>query len=210
LVAEGRAELEKLKAKFVAESAKRIGKVVTTHLKGEMSQLKEDIKVARENNFGRKLYEAFASEFSVTYLNDKAETRKLLKAITDKDQQLAESKAKIAKAQQLIESKEREVRMIKESTQRTKIMEELTSTLNEEKAEVMKSLLESVQTPKLKQAFDKYLPAVLTTGTTQQKTTKTVVTESLVEVTGNKSAKKDVVDTQERDNVIDIKRLAGL
>jgi len=37
-----------------------------------------------------------------------------------------------------------------------------------------------------------------------------MVTESLVEVTGNKSAKKDVQDTQERDNVIDIKRLAGL
>jgi hypothetical protein len=210
LVAEGRAQLEKLKAKFVAESAKKINTIVTTHLKGEMSQLKEDIKIARENNFGRKLYEAFASEFSVTYLNDKAETRKLLKALTDKDQQLAESKAKFAKAKQLIENKEREVRMIKESTQRTQILDELTSTLNEEKAEVMKSLLESVQTPKLKQAFDKYLPAVLNTGTTQTKSSKTMVTESLVEVTGNKSAKKDVVDTQERDNVIDIKRLAGL
>ncbi len=210
LVAEGRAQLEKLKAKFVAESAKKINSIVTTHLKGEMSQLKEDIKIARENNFGRKLYEAFASEFSVTYLNDKAETRKLLKALTDKDQQLAESKTRFAKAKQLIESKEREVRMIKESTQRTKVLDELTSTLNEEKSEVMKSLLESVQTPKLKQAFDKYLPAVLNTGATQTKTDKSMVTESLVEVTGNKSAKKDVQDTQERDNVIDIKRLAGL
>jgi hypothetical protein len=30
------------------------------------------------------------------------------------------------------------------------------------------------------------------------------------EITGDKSAKQDVVETEERDNVIDIKRLAGL
>jgi hypothetical protein len=36
-----------------------------------------------------------------------------------------------------------------------------------------------------------------------------MVSES-VAITGDKSAKKTEVETQERDNVIDIKRLAGL
>jgi hypothetical protein len=210
LVAEGRAQLEKLKAKFVAESAKKINAIVTTHIKGEMSQLKEDIKLAKENNFGRKIYEAFAGEFSVTYLNDKAETRKLMNSLIEKDTKLAESFEKLQQAQKLIETKDREVRIIKESTQRAKVLDELTSTLNEEKAQVMKSLLESVQTPKLKVAFDKYLPAVLNTGA-QAKPAKTVISESLVEVTGNKSAKNNKeVDMSDKDNVIDIKRLAGL
>jgi hypothetical protein len=210
LVAEGRKQLDKLKAKFVAESAKKINTIVTTHIKGELTQLKEDIKIARENNFGRKIYEAFAGEFSVTYLNDKAETRKLMNSLVEKDQRLAESVAKLQQAQKLIESKEREVRIIKESAQRNQILDDLVSTLNEEKAEVMKSLLESVQTPKLKAAFDKYLPAVLNTGS-QPKAAKAVITESLVEVTGDKSAKKTTeVDYAEKDNVIDIKRLAGL
>jgi hypothetical protein len=210
LVAEGRKQLEKLKAKFVAESAKKINTIVTTYIKGEMTQLKEDIKAAKENNFGRKIYEAFAGEFSVTYLNDKAETRKLMNSLLEKDKKLAESAVKIQQAQKLIESKEREVRIIKESTQRTKILDDLVSTLNEEKAQVMKSLLESVQTPKLKVAFDKYLPAVLNTGN-QSRTEKSVITESLVEVTGNKSAKNTKeVDMSDKDNVIDIKRLAGL
>lgn len=210
LVAEGRDQLEKLKAKFVAESAKKINTIVTTHIKGEMSQLKEDIKSAKENNFGRKIYEAFASEFSVTYLNDKAETRKLMNQLLEKDKQLSESIAKLQETQKLVETKEREVRIIKESTQRAKVIEDLTSTLNEEKATVMKSLLESVQTPKLKAAFDKYLPAVLNTGA-QAKPAKTVISESLVEVTGDKSAKKIAeVDHTDKDNVIDIKRLAGL
>ena len=210
LVAEGRAQLEKLKAKFVAESAQKINKIVTSHIKGEMSQLKEDIKSAKENNFGRKIYEAFASEFSVTYLNDKAETRKLMNSLLEKDKQLAESIEKLQEVQKLVETREREVRIIKESTQRAKVIEDLTSTLNEEKADVMKSLLESVQTPKLKAAFDKYLPAVLNTGA-QAKPAKAVISESLVEVTGDKSAKKIAeVDTSDKDNVIDIKRLAGL
>lgn len=209
LVAEGRSQLEALKARFVAESAKRMNAVVTSHLKGELSQLKEDIKVARENDFGRRLFEAFAGEFSTTHLNEKSETRKLMQALAEKDHQLAEAKQIIGQTQKLVETKEREVRIIRESTQREKVMGDLLSTLNAEKASVMKSLLESVQTPRLQAAFDKYLPAVLNTGSEKQ-TQKTIIAESVSEVTGNKSAKKVEVDIEERDNVIDIKRLAGL
>jgi hypothetical protein len=210
LVAEGRKQIEALKSKFVAESAKRVSNIVTSHLKGELSQLKEDIKVARQNNFGRKIYESFASEFSVTYLNDKAETRKVMKALAHKDQQLAEATSKLHQAAKLVESKNREVRIIKESTQREQTMGQLLSTLNEEKASVMKSLLESVQTPKLQAAFDKYLPAVLNTGA-DSRPAKAKTHSVIVEATGNKTAQvQSEVDMLEKDNVIDIKRLAGL
>ena len=212
LVAEGRKQLELLKNKFVTESSKRINSVVTSHLKGEIGQLKEDITVARENNFGRKIFEAYASEFSSTHLNEKAETRSLLAQLEDKDRQLAESTVMISKAKTLIESKDREVRIIKESNERNKVLGDLLVTLNEEKASLMKTLLESVQTPRLKDAFDKYLPAVLNNGSEKSATKKAVITESVKEVTGDKAAIKPKVedDTQHRDNVIDIKRLAGL
>jgi hypothetical protein len=212
LVAEGRQKLEALKAKFIAESAKRVSGAISSHLKGELSQLKEDIKTARENNFGRKLFEAFASEYSVTYLNDKAEARKLMSAVEAKEKALAEATAKVEEAKKLVESKDREVRIIKESTQREKEMEKLLSPLNKEKAEVMKALLESVQTPKLKSAFDKYLPAVLNTGS-EKAGAKTALTESVIkEVTGDKeTAKKEVEkDPEVQNNLIDFKRLAGL
>ena len=209
LVAEGRQQLERLKSRFVSESAKRLNTVVTSHLKGELGQLKEDIKVARENNFGRRIFESFASEFSVTHLNDKAETRKLMNALQLKDQQLAESMTVLNQSKKLIESKEREVRIIKESNQREKMMSDLLAPLNAEKASVMKDLLESVQTPKLQSTFDKYLPAVLNNGT-EKKANKPMLRESVQEVTGDKSAVKQEVDMEQRDNVIDIKRLAGL
>lgn len=208
LVAEGRSQLQALKQRFVVESAKKMNESVAKHLKGEISQLKEDIKIARENDFGRRIFESFASEYSGTYLNDKAETRKLMQKLQAKDQQLAESIKQVDQAKKLIESKEREVRIIKESNQRQKVMDELLSTLNEEKAKVMKDLLESVQTPRLQAAFDKYLPAVLNNITERKESKKPVLSESKA-ITGDKSAVKQV-EVEDRSNVIDLKRLAGL
>jgi hypothetical protein len=208
LVAEGRKQLEALKAKFVTESAKRMNAAVTSHLKGELSALKEDIVAARENTFGRKMFEAFASEFSVTHLNEKAETRKLVAALAEKDEKLVEATQILSQAKKLVEGKDKEIRMVNESNQRKKVLDELLSPLNDEKAKLMTSLLESVQTTKLNATFEKYLPAVLNSGA--QKPIKKVSGSMITEVTGDKSAKKDEVDVEERDNVIDIKRLAGL
>jgi hypothetical protein len=103
LVAEGRKQMAKLQKRFVAESGARLNAVVTTQLKGELGQLKEDIKSARENAFGRRLFEAFASEFSVTHLNEKAETRKLVAQLAVKNKRLAESINTIKKAKTLCE-----------------------------------------------------------------------------------------------------------
>jgi hypothetical protein len=209
LVAEGREKLQALKAKFVAESAKKVSHAVSSHLKGELSQLKEDIQIARENTFGRKIFETFASEFSTTYLNDKAETRNIVKTLESKEQELAKSKAQLAEARKVLENKDREVQIIKESISREKAMEEILAPLNKEKAQVMRSLLESVQTPKLKSAFDKYLPAVLNTGS--EKKAKAPLTESVSVVDGNKSATQaKEVESEGNSNVIDLKRLAGL
>ena len=210
LVAEGRAQLEQLKARFVSESGKRVNEAVSKHLRGEISQLKEDIQSARENDFGRRIFESFATEFSSTYLNSKAETRKLMATLENTEQQLAESNKKIIKAQQLIESKEREVRIITESNNRTKVMDELLGSLNEEKATVMRSLLESVQTPKLQKAFDKYLPAVLNNITERKESKKTVLSESVGAVTGDKTTTTKQVEEESRDNVIDLRPLAGI
>ena len=208
LVAEGKKQLEALKQRFVVESALRMNQTVTKHLKGEISQLREDIKTARENDFGRRIFESFASEYSGTYLNDKAETRKLLTQLQAKDVQLAESIKTISNAKKLIETKEREVRIIKESNVRQKTMDELLGTLNEEKASIMRDLLESVQTPRLQVAFDKYLPAVLNNINEKKENKKPVLSEGK-EVTGDKTAIKQV-EVEPRDNVIDIRRLAGL
>jgi hypothetical protein len=181
---------------------------VTNKLESEMTQLKEDIQIARENMFGRRLFEAFASEFAVTHLNENKEIAKLAS-------QLDEAKALVAEARQvaeekavLVESKEKEIKIIKESADRRDTMAKLLKPLNKEKAAVMSELLESVQTDKLQSAFDKYLPAVLNNSSVKPVAEKSVMlAESRTAVTGDKSAKNEVAhDT----NVIELRRLAGL
>ena len=207
LVREARAKLETLKTRFVKESADKMSQAVSRHLKAELTQLQEDIKVARENNFGRRIFEAYASEFGATHLNEKAEVRKLYSALSRKDQQLAEAIKLTQKAKVVVESKERELRMIKESNERDSTMEMLLSPLNKEKRDVMRNLLESVQTNRLKNAFEKYLPAVL-----EDRSVKAskVITENVSSVTGDKTVPTQNVDQEDRSNVIDLKRLAGL
>jgi hypothetical protein len=208
LVREARGQLQGLKARFVKESAQKMSQAVSQHLKTELGQLHEDIKVARENNFGRRIFEAYAAEFGATHLNEKAEVRKLQNTIAAREQQLSEAIKLSRRAKVLVESKEREIRMINESNVRQNTLEELLSPLNEEKRETMRNLLESVQTARLKNAFEKYLPAVLAEGKSAK--ARQVIVENVSEVTGNKTAHRPDDDTADNSNVIAIKRLAGL
>ena len=208
LVAEAKEKLAELQTAFVKRSAGLVKEAVAKNLGSELSQLKEDIQAARENMFGRRLFEAFASEFAVTHLNENKEFQKLQAQLAKKDAIIAESKKAIAEKEALVESKEREVRVITESVSRKEMMSELLKPLNKEKADVMSSLLESVQTAKLQAAYDKYLPAVLNNASVKP-TEKKVIAESRVEVTGDKSAKANVT-TETSNNVVELKRLAGL
>ena len=205
LVREARGKLEQLKSRFVKESAHKMSQAVSRHLKAELNQLQEDIKIARENNFGRRIFEAYALEFGATHLNEKAEVRKLHDVIAEQDQKLRKAIDITRTAKAVVESKERELRIIKESNERESTMDELLRPLNKDKQEVMRNLLESVQTPRLKNAFEKYLPAVLEDRSVKG---RKVIAESVTSVTGDKTTVPSV--SEDRSNVIDLKRLAGL
>jgi len=207
LVREAKSKLAELQKTFVAKSSALVKESVANKLESELTQLKEDIQIARENNFGRRLFEAFASEFAITHLNENTEIAKLTKALEQKEQQIAEARQAAEEKAALVESKDREIKIIKESQERKQSMNELLKPLNKEKQAVMSQLLENVQTDRLKSAFEKYLPAVLNNSVAPQ-AEKTVLAESRVEVTGDKSAKVSV--ETDYNNVVEIKRLAGL
>ena len=205
LVKEAKEKFAEVKAKFVAKSADIVKETVSKKLSEEISQLKEDIQSARENHFGRKLFEAFANEYSNSYLNEKSETAKLMKIVAEKEEQLAEAKKTITEKTTLVESKEAEVSKAKDEAKRVAVMNELLAPLGKDKKAIMSELLESVQTEKLHTAFDKYLPAVM-----EDKTPKTAKKQALnegTEVTGNKEVKETV---EEKSNLIELRKLAGL
>lgn len=204
LVREAKTHLNKVKKDFVQRSAALVSETVGKTLTQEISQLKEDIDTARKNDFGRKLFEAFANEYSHSYLNEKSETAKLLKVVDAKDRQLAEAKQIAAKAIKLSESKTNEIKVITESNSRKEKINSLISPLSKDQQNIMMDLLESVQTAKLSAAFDKYLPAVID-GNSPAK--KAVLSEAK-EITGNRQQNDVKADAD--SNVVDIKRLAGL
>lgn len=208
LIAGAKEKLAELQQNFIARSAELVKESITKKLESEMTQLKEDINMARENMFGRQIFEAFASEFAVTHLNENKEIKKLQAVVEAKERALAEAKEQVSKAAMIVESREKEIRVIKESAERKEIMSQLLKPLNKEKAAVMSDLLESVQTAKLQSAYDKYLPAVLN-NTVQKQAQKSMLAESRVEVTGDKAAKSNVIDNGV-NNVVELKRLAGL
>jgi hypothetical protein len=203
LVRESKAKFEEVKKDFIAHSAAIIESTVTKGLRAEMTQLKEDIESARRNDFGRRIFESFASEYAASHLNEKSETVKLMQVIQQKEIELEEAAKIVVQAKQLAESKEAQVRVLKESTQRKDVLNELLGPLVGDKRIVMSELLESVQTDKLYAAYDKYLPAVLDSGA---RTSRKTLTES-TEITGNKQVPSFSEKTAE---LTDIRRLAGL
>lgn len=203
LVKEAKIQFEQVKRKFIERSSKVVEGIVSKQLTTEMHQLKEDIESAKQNNFGRRLFEAFAQEYSISYLNEKSETSKLLKIIEKKDRELSEAKNAIAEKATIVESKEREIRVAKDLMERKAVMAEMLAPLGADKREVMQQLLESVKTPKLRDAYNKYLPAVIEG---EKKIVKKQAIMESTEVTGDKEIKPEVG----LDNILDIRKLAGL
>jgi hypothetical protein len=203
LVREAKSKFEDIKQAFIKRSAQVVETTVTKKLTTEIKQLKEDIENSRNNDFGRRIYEAFAQEFSSSFLNEKSETSKLLKIIQKKEQELSEATQKIAEKNNLVESTQREIRVTKDLMERKSAMAEMLAPLSADKREIMKDLLESVPTKKLNESFEKYLPAVMEGDKKVSK--KPVLTEGAV-VTGDREAKPEVG----LDNILDIRKLAGL
>jgi len=206
LVREGREAFLQMKEQFVKRAAQLVETTVEKTLSKEIGQLKEDIESARRNDFGRKLFEAFANEYQTSYLNEKSETSRLLKVIDTKELELAAAKNAVAEARVITESKERENKLLKESQERQIVINELIAPLASNQKAIMKELLESTNTVKLRSSFEKYLPAVIAGDAPQRK--KQALVEAK-EVTGNKQT-NSVSSSKEDSNIVDIRRLAGI
>jgi hypothetical protein len=214
LIKESREKFAALKTGFITKSAKVVESAITNGIHREMTQLKEDIAHARKNDFGRRIFESFASEYAASHLNEKSETAKLLKVVQEKEAELAEAAKIVAETQKLVESRETQLKIAKDIAERKEIMGELLGPLNGDKRSIMKELLESVQTEKLMTAYDKYLPAVMEGGVPQKKQALTEAAASVPSqqkeaITGDKQAQQ-IGGEEKSAEIFDIRRLAGL
>lgn len=210
LVREAKSKFKEVKKNFVKRSSRAVAEIVSENLTREISTLKEDIELARRNDFGRKIFEAFSTEYTNSYLNEKSETAKLLKIVKLKEKQLREARQIAHKTKTLAENVTRQKKKLMESMSREKTIQELIAPLNYEQKGIMTDLLETVQTSRLQSAFDKYLPTVI--GSKNPAKRKAILSEA-TEITGNRDVNSQNFYSRQADagtNVFDIKRLAGL
>ena len=186
-----------MKEAFITKSAKVVENAVNKKLAEELASLKEDITAAREINFGKKIFEAFASEYQNSYLNEKSETAKLMKVVDETTLKLKDAEKAVEEKQAVIESKDAESKRQADLMERKEKMAEMLRPLGKEKGEVMAQLLESVQTDKLQTSFDKYLPHVMSEKPIAS--TKQVISEAK----GDRQVREDA-------DLTDIRKLAGI
>ena len=197
LVAEAKKQMAKMKEAFITKSAKVVETAVNKKLAEELAGLKEDITAAREVNFGKKIFEAFASEYQNSYLNEKSETSKLMKVVDETALKLKNAEKAVEEKQAVIESKDAESKRQADLMERKEKMAEMLRPLGKEKGEVMAQLLESVNTDKLQTSFDKYLPHVMAEKPIAS--TKQVISEAK----GDRQVREDA-------DLTDIRKLAGI
>lgn len=210
LVREGKEELAKTKREFVTKAADTIEQSINESLKKEISSFRADIKKARENDFGRRIFESFVSEYMTSHLNESGEVRKLQDEIAKLNETLEETKVEAAKQKQLTESVERKLNAANDRIDRENKLNELLSPLGKKERAVMEELLQTVKTEKLDEGFKKYIPAVLNEDTHTVETKKedrSTLKESVrTAKTGDKRASVAQVE-EENESLAEIEQL---
>jgi hypothetical protein len=212
MVREGKQALAEAKKDFIRKAANTVEKTINRVISEEVKTFRDDITKARENDFGRKIFEAFASEFGTSYLNESKEIKQLQKTVAEMETKLNEANEKIEASSEATKLTESKLRVAEDRLTRKEKLNELMAPLGKEKKEIMSDLLESVKTEKLEAAFNKYLPSVLDGETPRAK--KTLSESVTKEHTGDKATvAKTEANDETNNNVVEIdyiKKLAGL
>jgi ribosomal protein S17E len=214
LVREGKRELAETKTAFVKKAAQVIEENINSVLRTEITQYRNDTRAARENDFGRRIFEAFVSEYMGSYLNESGEVNKLQAALKSLSKQLDEAKVAAAQQKQINEATERKLKAAQDRVNREKTMNDLLAPLGKRQKAVMVELLQTVKTEKLAESFKKYLPAVLNEDkATPQTETRSPLNESVrTAKTGDRraSAAQQEDESREAADIQEIKKLAGI
>jgi len=194
-------EKNSLSAKFDEEINSLVGKLdkfIDARVAEEIVELKSDLELVKQNDFGRRIYEAFAAEFDVAHVDGDSIQASLVAAngkIADAEKTITELNASMSK-------------MVRESK-----LDKLLSNLSGDSREKMAFILQNVETVRLEEAYKTFVGRVLKDPSPEAAPQQQqVVTESVV-VTGEESvetppASKSVVEETQR--FAHLKRLAGI
>jgi hypothetical protein len=219
LATEGKKNLQEQKGKFLNKATKLVDKTLNEVIRKELTQWRDDIKVARENNFGRRIFEAVAQEYMGSYLSEGSEIKKLQKVLSDTKHKLNEAKVETSKHAKLIEQAKNEAKLANSKVERLETLSELLAPLSREKKTVMGEMLKDIKTSNLREAFNRYLNVVLNGNNTNSNNGKTNLSENAnvqksVGITGDRKKLNETVIDEEsiasNNDIASILYLAGI
>jgi hypothetical protein len=197
-------EKHKLAEEVSAELDQLVDKIdafFEMRLSEEMDELKEDLEIVKQNEFGRKIFEAFSGEYSKSYYDEDSSVA-----------QLSITESKLEDAQKRISELEAsQSKMLREQK-----MEKVLSSLNGKKREQMAFVLQNIETQKLEEAYKFFVGRILKEEDSTA-TVSTVITEATapaaatVLVTGEEQITEEVnAPTEKSAALSQLKRLAGI
>lgn len=159
----------------------------------ELEELKEDLEVAKQNEFGKRIFEAFATTYNKAYVDEDSIQTKL--AITE---------AKLEDAEhQLAALEQQKELMIRESK-----MDQVLGNLSGKKREHMAMVLRNVETDRLEESYKYFIGRVL------KEDNKTILESDQQNkttlVTGVKLNEQLTPSKTNGNDLANLKRLAGI
>ena len=217
-ITESQAKAEADHEAFRTKAAAVLENIVNVQVQGTLDELREDVKAAREADFGREIYEAFMVQFRRQFFDSSKEFQAVTKKLAEAQ---AETKAVKAKAGKLVKeaqtratAAEGRAKKIEESVVRTRAINKMLSPLKGNTRQKMKHILEATATEKLAGTYKKLLPEMLNEAKrSTTKTRKRKIEETVVELqTGGQKAplNESQAKDEDEDDILDIKRLAGM
>jgi hypothetical protein len=145
-------EKHKLATEVASELDQLVDKIDTffeMRLAAEMEELREDLDIVKQNEFGRRMFEAFATEYAKNYVDEDAVQSKL-----------AVVESKLSDAEKRLGEREDQLnKMIREAK-----MEQVLSALTGKKREQMAMVLRNVDTDRLEESYKFFIGRILKEG----------------------------------------------
>lgn len=157
-------------------------------LSEEFDELKEDLEVVKQNEFGRKIFEAFATEFNRSHIDEDSIQSKLQAAVAKLDDA----------TKQITTLEAANAKIVREST-----LEKILAPLSGKKREQMAFVLQNVETQRLEEAYNHFIGRVLKE---DAQPVATPLTESVVKTGEEQTAPAKPAE----DKFSQLRKLAGL
>ena len=221
LIAEGSQKINEARQSVIKRITETSAQYIAETTQRNLVELKGELREARQNMFGRKIFEAFATEFYSNQYKENSILRSLTESIKQKENEVIDVKMKLQESKAESEAAKKKMRIMEDTNARTAIISELVKPLTVQQKQIMESLLQATPTEKLKDDFSKYHKSVLK-GTINESAAnrsrpavntkaKNTLTEGKV-VTGNRESmiNESELDSDDLDFLKSLERNAGI